>query len=69
MSDEEFIIVDIMKKDWSVKIEAKGFHGPSCIEALDKVQAAMGGKTLSETLKDEYYESEDGNTTRTKQRT
>lgn len=65
---DEYIIVDLMKKDWSVKIEAEGFHGKVCVEALDAVQQIMGGKTLSEFKKPEFNEEETGERVRDKAR-
>lgn len=45
-------------------IEVNGVKGKACTEITKKLKKAMGGKTVSEKVKPEYYQAETSATRR-----
>ena len=50
----------LLGKDGSVKVEALGFKGSSCVEATNFIREAIGAKSNNDNtfLKSSYYEEE-----------
>ena len=50
----------LLGKDGSVKVEASGFKGNSCVDATQFIRKALGAKTTNDntSLKSEYWEEE-----------
>ncbi|MCS7232010.1 MAG: hypothetical protein RMJ67_07740 [Elusimicrobiota bacterium] len=53
--DEE-IIITINKDNFSIQIDMVGYQGQTCITDIEEIQKLLNATTISERIKDDYFD-------------